>query len=53
MDYGHNRPALASWMDQKVGNLRLILHDLPEEAQRDIGYRNAWRLVTGKAWTGG
>ena len=53
MDYGHGRPPLASWMGEKVKNLRLILHGLPEEAQKNIGYRNAWRVLTGSDWSGG
>jgi len=29
---------------------RLIVRDLPETARHDIGYRNAWKLLTGRDW---
>lgn len=49
-DYGGGRAPLPEFMRRRVGNLRLILRDLPETAKHDIGYRNAWRLLTGKPW---
>lgn len=49
-DYGGGRPPLPEFLRKRVANLRLILHDLPEAAKHDIGYRNAWRLLTGKPW---
>ena len=49
-DYGGGRATLPSFLRQKVGNIRLILRDLPDRARHDIGYRNAWRLLTGKPW---
>jgi len=52
-DYGGGRAPLPSFLKGKVANIRLILRDLPAEAQHDIGYRNAWRLLTGKEWGGG
>ncbi len=50
-DYGGGRQALPRHLREKVANLRLILRDLPDEAKHDIGYRNAWELLTGKDWT--
>jgi predicted TIM-barrel fold metal-dependent hydrolase len=51
-DYGGGRPPLDEFLAKRVANLRLILSQLPSEAQHDIGYRNAWRLLTGKPWVG-
>jgi hypothetical protein len=33
-----------------IQNIRLILRDLPESTKHDIGYRNAWLLLTGRTW---
>lgn len=49
-DYGGGRPPLPQHLKDKAANARLILRDLPEEAKHDIGYRNAWLLLTGKPW---
>jgi predicted TIM-barrel fold metal-dependent hydrolase len=49
-DYGGGRPALPEFLRERATNLRLILRDLPQNAQHDIAYHNAWRLLTGKAW---
>jgi predicted TIM-barrel fold metal-dependent hydrolase len=49
-DYGGGRAPLPEFLRKRVANIRLILRDLPETAQHDIGYRNAWRLLTGKPW---
>ncbi len=49
-DYGGGRRPLPEFLEKKVSNLRLILRDLPTEAQHDIAYRNAWNLLTGKNW---
>lgn len=49
-DYGGGRPALPEFIKFRSYNVRLILRDLPESAQHDIGYRNAWRLLTGREW---
>lgn len=50
-DYGGGRDeTLAMHMRGKVNNTRLILRDLPVEAQHNIGYRNAWYLLTGRQW---
>lgn len=49
-DYGGGRAPLPRFLRQKVANVRLILHDLPDRARHNIGYRNAWRLLTGKPW---
>ena len=50
LDYGGGRPPLPSFIKMKAANVRLIVRDLPESAKHDIGYRNAWWLLTGKAW---
>lgn len=50
LDYGSGRPPLPDYIRRKAANIRLILRDLPEAAQHDIGYRNAWRLLTGRPW---
>ena len=49
-DYGGGRPPLPEFLLKRVTNIRLILRDLPDAAKHDIGYRNAWRLLTGKPW---
>lgn len=49
-DYGGGRKSLADYLRKRVRNIRLILRDLPDEAKHDIGYRNAWRLLTGRNW---
>ncbi|MBC8338935.1 MAG: amidohydrolase family protein [Rhodospirillales bacterium] len=51
-DYGGGRRPLPEFLTGKVKNLRLIMRDLPDEAKHDIGYRNAWKLLTGKTWDG-
>lgn len=50
MDYGGGRPPLPRFIESRAKNLRLIMRGLPESAKRNIGYRNAWKLLTGKAW---
>lgn len=50
MDYGGGRPPLVQFWEGRVKNLRLILRDLPVEAQHRIAYGNAWRLLTGRAF---
>jgi len=49
-DYGGGRPALPGFIRDRAENMRRILAKLPEAVQRDIAYRNAWRLLTGKDW---
>ncbi|MAE44792.1 MAG: hypothetical protein CMF63_07400 [Magnetovibrio sp.] len=49
-DYGGGRGPLPAFLKKKVANIRLILRDLAGEAKHDIGYRNAWKLLTGKNW---
>mgnify|MGYP001614601401 FL=1 len=49
-DYGGGRPPLPGFLRDRVANLRLILRDLPEPAKHNIGYRNAWFLLTGRHW---
>ena len=52
-DYGGGRKPLPDFLPERVANLRLILSQLPEAARHNIGYRNAWALLTGKAWSDG
>jgi len=49
-DYGGGRKPLPEFLETKIGNIRRILRDLPDAAKHDIGYRNAWKLLTGRAW---
>lgn len=49
-DYGGGRAPLPDFLRKKVRNLRLIMRDLPDGANHDIGYRNAWKLLTGRDW---
>ncbi len=51
MDYGGGRPPLARFWQERAKNLRLIIRDLPPEAQHNIAYRNAWKLLTGRDFT--
>lgn len=49
-DYGGGRKPLPDFLPERVANLRLMLEQLPEPARHNIGYRNAWRLLTGRVW---
>ncbi len=49
-DYGGGRAPLPEFISLRTGNVRLIMRDLPDEAKHNIGYRNAWFLLTGTAW---
>lgn len=49
-DYGGGRPPLTKFLPGRVKNIRLITKDLTTEAKHNIGYRNAWKLLTGKDW---
>jgi predicted TIM-barrel fold metal-dependent hydrolase len=49
-DYGGGRKPLPDFLPERVENLRRILSQLPVEAQHDIGYRNAWSLLTNQSW---
>ena len=49
-DYGGRRPPLSSVIPDRAKNIRLIMRDLPIQAKHNIGYRNAWKLLTGKQW---
>jgi len=49
-DYGGGRPALKSFLRDKVDNFNRIVRDLPTEAKHNMAYKNAWKLLTGKAW---
>jgi len=49
-DYGGGRDPWPKYLRSKAENLRRIMRDLPDEAQHNIGYRNAWLLLTGKPW---
>ena len=50
MDYGGGRLPLPQFIETRAANARLIIRDLPADARRNIGYRNAWRLLTGREW---
>jgi hypothetical protein len=49
-DYGGGRDPLPAYLTRRSENIRAIMRQLPAEAQHNIGYRNAWRLLTGRAW---
>ncbi len=49
-DYGGGREAWPKFLRAKAENLRRIMQGLPEDAQHNIGYKNAWLLLTGKPW---
>ena len=49
-DYGPPNRQSQSFLESRIGNIRLILRDLPESAKHDIGYRNTWLLLTGRTW---
>jgi hypothetical protein len=49
-DYGPSNRQSASFLKRRIDNIRLMLHDLPDEAKHNIGYRNAWLLLTHEAW---
>ena len=49
-DFGGGRPSLPGFIAQRAANIRRILAGLPESAQHDIAYRNAWRLLTATTW---
>jgi predicted TIM-barrel fold metal-dependent hydrolase len=50
LDYGGGRDPLDDYLVNKVRVRRLIMRDLSEQAKHNIGYRNAWRLLTGNDW---
>jgi len=50
LDYGGGRDALHRFIKEKVSVRRLMIAELPEAAQHNIAYRNAWKLLTGKEW---
>ena len=49
-DYGGGRDALPGFLAERVANFNLIIRDLPDAAKRNIAYRNAWKLLTGRPW---
>lgn len=49
-DYGPANRQSAGYLKQRIDNVRLILRDLPDQAKQNIGYRNAWFLLTHRAW---
>jgi hypothetical protein len=49
-DYGPLNRQSADFLKRRIKNIRLILRDLPDEAKHNIGYRNAWYLLTHKRW---
>lgn len=52
-DYGGGRRPLPQFLKGKHENFMRIIRDLPKDAQHNIAYRNAWKLLTGKAWGAG
>ncbi|MEA3280196.1 MAG: hypothetical protein U9Q38_06325 [Thermodesulfobacteriota bacterium] len=50
LDYGGGRKPLHRFIKENAKTRRLIMRDLPDGAKHDIGYRNAWFLLTGKKW---
>lgn len=49
-DYGPSNRQSADYLRERIDNIRLILRDLPDEAKHNIAYRNAWSLLTHRAW---
>ena len=49
-DFGAPNRQSDSYLESRIRNIRLILRDLPASAKHDIGYRNAWFLLTGRSW---
>jgi hypothetical protein len=49
-DFGGGRVSLSDYLTRRAKNIRVILRELPSEAQHNIGYRNAWTLLTGRTW---
>ncbi|MHA1598981.1 MAG: amidohydrolase family protein, partial [Alphaproteobacteria bacterium] len=49
-DYGGGRPPLAKHFRKKSANFNLITRDLSDDARHNMGYRNAWKLLTREAW---
>ena len=49
-DYGPINRQSAEFLNSRIENIRLILRDLPDEAKHNIGYKNAWLLLTHKPW---
>jgi hypothetical protein len=49
-DYGPPNRQSKSYLEKRIKNIRLIMRNLPDYAKHNIGYRNAWFLLTGKPW---
>lgn len=49
-DYGPYNRQSKSYLKKRIKNVRLIMRDLSDYAKHNIGYRNAWFLLTGKPW---
>lgn len=49
-DYGPANRQSAGYLKERIQNIRLILRELPDAAKHNIGYRNAWFLLTQKTW---
>lgn len=49
-DYGPVNRQSADFLNRRIENIRLILRDLPDVAKHNIGYQNAWLLLTHKPW---
>jgi hypothetical protein len=50
LDFGSGLRLREKYLRSRISLIRLITRDLPDKAKHDIGYRNAWKLLTGKDW---
>ncbi len=50
IEFGSNIRLSEKYLRYRISFVRLIMRDLPDKAKHDIGYRNAWKLLTGKVW---
>lgn len=50
LDFGSANRLSEKFLRPRIAIIRLIMRDLHDKAKHDIGYRNAWKLLTGKDW---
>jgi len=50
LDFGSANRLSEKYLRLRIAILHLIMRDLTDKAKHDIGYRNAWKLLTGKDW---
>ncbi len=50
LDFGSGHRLSEKYLRSRIAIIRLIMRDLPTKARHDIGYRTAWKLLTGKDW---